>query len=106
MRKEELIDRISMHDHLLANAVNHMIDYIVEGNTSPTPSREQTMAVNDYLMSIHADNSMSENSCELRRIASQRITIASIPILDNEQLNRLQNILDCIAYDKEYYTEN
>ncbi len=95
-----------MHDHLLANAVNHMIDYIVEGNTSPTPSKEQIMAVNEYLQSIHADNGMSENSCELRRIASQRITIASIPILNNEQLNRLQNILDHIAYDKEYYCTN
>ena len=40
---------------------------------------------------------------EHRRIASQRITIAAIRVLDTEQQNRLQDILDHIAYDKEYY---
>ena len=38
-----------------------------------------------------------------RRIASQKITIAAIPVLDNYQLDKLQNVLDHIAYDKEYY---
>ncbi len=106
MKTEELIERINMHNPLLANAVSQMVSYIQDDNPSPLPSKEQTMAVNDYLMSIHADGngSMSEANCEWRRIASQRITIASIPILDTEQQNRLENILDHIAYDKEYYT--
>lgn len=72
---------------------------------STFPSKEQTMAVNEYLHSVHADGdgSMSEVNCEHRRIASQRITIAAIRMLDTEQQNRLQDILDHIAYDKEYY---
>mgnify|MGYP001666924946 CR=1 FL=1 len=65
----------------------------------------QTEAVNDYLRSVYADGdgSMSERNCEHRRIASQKITIAAIPVLDNYQLDKLQNVLDHIAYDKEYY---
>ena len=35
--------------------------------------------------------------------ASQNITIAAIRILDSRQLDRLQDVLDHIAYDKEYY---
>ena len=55
--------------------------------------------------SVHADGdgSMSEKNCEHRRIASQNITIAAIRILDSRQLDRLQNVLDHIAYDREYY---
>ena len=49
------------------------------------------------------DGSMSEKNCEHRRIASQNITIAAIRILDSRQLDRLQNVLDHIAYDREYY---
>ena len=66
---------------------------------------KQTEAVNDYLHSVHADGdgSMSEKNCEHRRIASQNITIAAIRILDSRQLDRLQNVLDHIAYDREYY---
>ena len=62
-------------------------------------------AVNNYLRSVHADGdgSISERNCEHRRIASQNITIAAIRVLDSQQLDRLQNVLDHIAYDKEYY---
>ena len=72
---------------------------------STFPSKEQTEAVNNYLRSVHADGdgSISERNCEHRRIASQNITIAAIRILDSRQLDRLQDVLDHIAYDKEYY---
>ena len=68
-------------------------------------SKEQTEAVNDYLRNVHADGdgTMSERNCEHRRIASQNITIAAIRVLDSQQLDRLQNVLDHIAYDREYY---
>ena len=91
MRKEELIKQLQECAPLLANAAY--------------PSKEQTEAVNDYLHSVHADGdgSMSEKNCEHRRIASQNITIAAIRILDSRQLDRLQNVLDHIAYDREYY---
>ena len=97
MRTEELIERISKHEPLLAKAVSHMVAYVQDRYPSTFPSKEQTEAVNDYL------RSMSEANCEHRRIASQRITIAAIRILDTEQQDRLQDILDHIAYDKEYY---
>lgn len=79
---------------------------IIQDNYSAAyPSKVQTESVNDYLRSVYADGdgSMSERICEHRRIASQKITIAAIPVLDNYQLDKLQNVLDHIAYDKEYY---
>ena len=105
MRTEELIESISERDPLLAKAISHMVAYVQDRYPSTFPSKEQTMAVNEYLHSVHADGdgSMSETNCEHRRIASQRITIAAIRVLDTEQQNRLQDILDHIAYDKEYY---
>ena len=101
MKKEELIKQIQKYEPLLANAVSHMVEYIQDNY----PSKVQTEAVNDYLRSVYADGdgSMSEKNCEHRRIASQKITIAAIPVLDNYQLDKLQNVLDHIAYDKEYY---
>ena len=36
-------------------------------------------------------------------VSHMKITIAAIPVLDNYQLDKLQNVLDHIAYDKEYY---
>ena len=101
MRKEELIKQLQEHEPLLANAVSHIVEY-----TAAYPSRVQTEAVNDYLRSVYAedgDGSMSEQNCEHRRIASQKITIAAIRVLDSRQLDRLQNVLDHIAYDREYY---
>ena len=105
MRKEELIKQLQAHDSLLANAVSHMVTYVQDHYPSTFPSKEQTEAVNNYLRSVHADGdgSMSERNCEPRRIASQNITIAAIRVLDSQQLDRLQNVLDNIAYDKEYY---
>ena len=69
------------------------------------PSKAQTEAVNDYLRSVYADGdgSMSERNREHRRIASQNITITAIRVLDSRQLARLQDVLDHIAYDREYY---
>lgn len=105
MTKEELIKQLQERDPLLANAVNHMAEYIQDRYPAAYPSKEQTEAVNNYLRSVHADGdgTMSERNCEHRRIASQNITIAAIRILDNHQLDRLQNVLDHIAYDKEFY---
>ena len=105
MKKEELIKQLQERKPLLANAVSHMVEYIQNLYPAAFPSKEQTEAVNDYLRNVHADGdgSMSERNCEHRRIASQNITIAAIRVLDSQQLDRLQNVLDHIAYDKEYY---
>lgn len=105
MKKEELIKQLQERESLLANAVSHMVEYIQDLCSAAYPSKEQTEAVNDYLRSVHADGdgSISERNCEHRRIASQKITIAAIRVLDSQQLNRLQAVLDRIAYDKEYY---
>ena len=105
MRKEELIKQLQEHEPLLANAVSHMVEYIQNCYPAAYPSKTQTEAVNDYLRSIYVDGdgSMSERNREHRRIASQNITIAAIRVLDSRQLDRLQNVLDHIAYDREYY---
>ena len=105
MRKEELIKQLQNREPLLANAVSHMVEYIQDRYPAAYPSKAQTEAVNDYLRSVYAngDGSMSELNCEHRRIASQNITIAAIRVLDSRQLDRLQDVLDQIAYDREYY---
>lgn len=105
MRKEELIKQLQEHEPLLANAVSQMVEYIQDRYAAAYPSKAQTEAVNDYLRSVYADGdgSMSERNREHRRIASQNITIAAIRVLDNRQLDRLQDVLDHIAYDREYY---
>ncbi len=105
MRKEELIKQLQNREPLLANAVSHMVEYIQGRYPAAYPSKAQTEAVNDYLRSVYADGdgSMSERNREHRRIASQNITIAAIRVLDSRQLDRLQDVLDHIAYDREYY---
>ena len=55
MRTEELIERISKHEPLVAKAVSHMVAYVQDRYPSTFPSKEQTMAVNEYLHSVHAD---------------------------------------------------
>lgn len=105
MRKEELIKQLQEHDPLLANAVSHMVEYIQDRYPAAYPNKAQTEAVNAYLHAVGADGdgTMSETNCEHRRIASQTVTINAIRVLDSRQLDRLQNVLDHIAYDKEYY---
>ena len=105
MRKEELIKQLQNREPLLANAVSHMVEYIQDRYPAAYPSKAQTEAVNDYLRSVYADGdgSMTERNREHRRIASQNITIAAIRVLDSRQLDRLQDVLDHIAYDREYY---
>ena len=105
MRKEELIKQLQNREPLLANAVSHMVEYIQDRYPAAYPSKAQTEAVNDYLRSVYADGdgSMSERNREHRCIASQNITIAAIRVLDSRQLDRLQDVLDHIAYDREYY---
>ena len=38
------------------------------------------------------DGKMSENNIAHRRIATQKITISAIRVLDHDQLNRLQDV--------------
>lgn len=105
MKKEDLIPAIAQRDPVLANAVSKMVDYIQDKWAAPYPSKEQTEAVNAYLRSVHADGDgmMSETNIEHRRIATQKITINTIRVLDPNQLDRLQNVLNRIAADREYY---
>ena len=105
MTKDELVTILQKREPLLANAVSNMLDYISDRYPATYPSKEQTEAVNDYLHSVYADGdgTMSERNCEHRRIASQQITINAIRVLDRTQLDRLQRMLDNIAYDEEYY---
>ena len=104
MNIEQLTDIIARHDPLLADAVGKMVSYIQARWAAPYPSKEQTEAVNAYLRSVHADGgTMSETDIAHRRIATQKITINAIRVLDHDQLNRLQNVLNHIAADREYY---
>ena len=79
MKKEDLIPIIAQHNPLLANAVDKMTDYIQDKWAAPYPSKEQTEAV------------------------TQKITINAIRVLDHEQLDRLQDVLNHIAADREYH---
>ena len=105
MNKEDLTAIIAQRDPILADAVSRMVDYIQDRWAAPYPSKEQTEAVNAYLHSVHADGdgAMNETNIEHRRIATQRITINAIRVLDSEQLDRLQDVLNRIAADREYY---
>lgn len=99
MEKETLVTMLKGRDPLLADAVSQMIDYIQDKWAAPYPSKEQTEAVNAYLRS----GAMNETNIEHRRIATQRITINAIRVLDSGQLDRLQDVLNRIAADREYY---
>lgn len=105
MNKEDLTAIIAQRDPILADAVSRMVDYIQDRWAAPYPSKEQTEAVNAYLHSVHADGdgAMNETNIEHRRIATQRITINAIRVLDHDQLERLQDVLNRIAADREYY---
>ena len=102
MKKEDLIASIAQRDPILANAVSKMTDYIQDKWAAPYPTKEQTEAVNDYLRSVHADGdgTMNETAIAYRKIATQKITINAIRLLDHEQLDRLQDVLNHIAADK------
>ena len=105
MKKEDLIPIIAQRNPLLADAVGKMVGYIQDRWVAPYPSKEQTDAVNAYLRSVHADGdgTMSENNIAHRRIATQKITISAIRVLDHDQLDRLQDVLNRIAADREYH---
>ena len=55
MRTEELIERISKHEPLLAKAVSHMVAYVQDRYPSTFPSKEQTMEGKEYPQNVHAD---------------------------------------------------
>ena len=101
MEKGTLVTMLQKQNPVFAEAVSRMIDKWA----APYPSKEQTEAVNAYLHSVHADGdgAMNETNIEHRRIATQRITINAIRVLDSEQLDRLQDVLNRIAADREYY---
>lgn len=105
MKKEDLTAIIARRDPVLAQTVSRMIDYIQDKWAAPYPTKEQTEAVNAYLRSVHADGDgmMNETNIEHRRIATQQITINAIRVLDSGQLDRLQDVLNHIAADREYY---
>ena len=105
MKTENLTAAIARHDPLLADAVGKMVGYIQDRWAAPYPTKEQTDAVNAYLRSVHADGggTMSETDIAHRRIATQKITINAIRVLDHDQLDRLQDVLNHIAADREYY---
>ena len=77
---------VARHDPLLANAVSQMVDYIQDRLAAPYPSKKQTEAVNAYLCSVHADGggTMGETDIAHRRIATQKITINAIRVLDHD----------------------
>ncbi len=56
------------------------------------------------LHSVHADGggTMNETNIAHRKIATQKITINAIRVLDHDQLNRLQDVLNHIAEDREF----
>lgn len=103
MTLQELNGIIARRDPLLANAVSQMAGYIKERFPAAYPSREQTEAVNTYLDGVcpPSHSPMTESECEHWRIASQRITIAAIRVLDSWEQGRLQDVLDHIAYDRD-----
>ena len=105
MKKEDLIPIIAQRNPLLADAVGKMVGYIQDRWAAPYPTKEQTDAVNAYLRSVHADGdgTMSESNIAHRRIATQKITISAIRVLDHDQLDRLQDVLNRIAADREYH---
>ena len=105
MNVEQLTASIAQRDPLLANAVSQMVGYIQDRWAAPYPTKEQTEAVNAYLYSVHADGdgTMNEPNIAHRKIASQEITINAIRVLDHNQLDRLQDVLNHIAEDREYY---
>ena len=100
MEKETLVSILQGQNPVLAEAVSQMVGYIQDRWAAPYPTKEQTEAVNAYLHSVHADG---ETDIAHRKIASQEITINAIRVLDHDQLNRLQDVLNHIAEDKEYY---
>ncbi len=105
MEKETLVSILQEQNPVLAEAVSQMVGYIQDKWAAPYPTKEQTEAVNTYLHSVHADGdgTMNERNIAHRKIASQEITINAIRVLDHDQLDRLQDVLNHIAEDKEYY---
>lgn len=105
MNIKQLTASIAKHDPLLATAVSRMVECIQDRWAAPYPSKEQTEAVNAYLCSVHTggDGTMSETNIAHRRMATQKITINAIRVLDHDQLDRLQDVLNRIAADREYY---
>mgnify|MGYP001535107749 FL=1 len=104
MNVEQLTASIAQRDPLLANAVSQMVGYI-QDKWAPYPTKKQTETVNAYLHSVHADGdgTMNETNIAHRKIASQEITINAIRVLDHEQLDHLQDVLNHIAEDREFY---
>lgn len=105
MRVEDLTQIIAQRDPLLANAVSKMPMYVQDRFPAAFPSKEQTEAVNSYLDSVckPEHEPMTETECEHRRLASHKITIAAIRVLDRSEQERLQDVLDHISYDREYH---
>ncbi len=105
MKKIELIQSIKQQD-LIWQMLSAKWWIIFKTNGQHhIPARKQTEAVNDYLRSVHAngDGTVERNRHSTPEIATQKITINAIRVLDHEQLDRLQDVSNHIAADKEYY---
>ena len=105
MNVEQLTASIAQRDPLLANAVSQMVGYIQDKWAAPYPTKKLTETVIAHLHSVHADGdgTMNETNIAHRKIASQEITINAIRVLDHEQLDHLQDVLNHIAEDREFY---
>lgn len=99
MRVEDLTKIIAQRNPLLANAVSKIAVYVQDCFPAAFPSKEQTEAVNCYLDSVCKlkHEPMTETECEHRRLASHKITIAAIRVLDKTELDRMQDVLDHIS---------
>lgn len=106
MTKDEPVNSLQRRGPLLANAASNMVGYISGRPPAIYSSKERTETVDNYLHSVYTDGNgiMSGRNCGYRRIALQKTTINAIQVLSSPQLDRLQCVLDHIAYDREYYT--
>ena len=75
MTKDELVNSLQKRDHLLANAVSNMVDYISDRFPAAYPSKEQTEAVNTYLHSVYADGdgTMSEEIVSIEELHHRKL---------------------------------
>ncbi|HCN53861.1 MAG TPA: hypothetical protein DIS88_08760 [Prevotella sp.] len=105
MKLQELTVIIAQQDPIRANAVGKMAEYITQRFRPAFPSKEQAQAVNAYLDRICPPSNypITETECEHRRIAAQQLVIDSIQVLNHDELDKLSDVLDHIAYDRDYY---
>jgi hypothetical protein len=105
MKKENSTQIIEERKRLLTNAINMMAEYVRDPFPNAYPSKEQTEAVNAYLDSLFTSkhDPMMPYESERRRISSMNIIIAAIYSCSGSELARMQEVLEQIAYNRDYY---